>query len=396
LPINKFMDILTYSNLYRAYLDCRRTKRKTVNALKFEIDLERNLQLLLAELKSGKYQPGRSICFVVTNPVPREIFAAEFKDRIVHHLLIREILSIGERNFIFDSYACRKNKGTHQAINRLKKFIRQITSNGNKNVFYAQLDVKGFFMAIDQRILYHLTKKLVNKQKRSQHWKQDVLWLAKNIIFHNPAENYITKGDSALFNLIPTYKSLRCQPKGRGLPIGNYTSQFFANLYLNELDQFIKRELKCKYYIRYVDDLILLDVDKEKLKYLRNKINNFLIKKLGLELNVNKIRIQSLAKGIDFLGYFIKPDYVLVRQKVIKRLKNNLFKINFTNFKFLKKQMFLKRNLAMINSYYGHFNHAQSFNLRKNIYNSYLAELRSVFSPKKGFNCLKMNNKYVA
>ncbi len=390
------MDILTYSNLYRAYLDCRKTKRKTANALKFEIDLERNLEILLSELKSKKYQPGRSICFVATNPVPREIFAAEFRDRIVHHLLIREILPIGERNFIFDSYACRKNKGTHQAINRLKKFIRQTTGNGNKNVFYAQLDVKGFFMAIDQRILYNLTKKLVKKQKRPQHWKQDVLWLTKNIIFHNPAENYITKGDPALFNLIPTHKSLRCQPKGKGLPIGNYTSQFFANLYLNELDQFIKRKLKSKYYIRYVDDIILLDADKEKLKYLRNRINNFLMKNLRLELNVNKVRFQLLVKGIDFLGYFVKPDYVLVRQKVIKRLKNNLFKMSFANFKFLNKQMFLKRNLAMINSYYGHFNHAQSFNLRKNIYNSHLAELRNIFLPKKGFSCLKINNKYVA
>jgi len=387
------MSIFTYSNLYRAYLDCRKTKRKTINALKFEIDLERNLQLLLSELRNKEYRPGRSICFVVTNPVPREIFAAEFRDRIVHHLLIREILPIGERHFIFDSYACRKNKGTHQAINRLKKFMRQITNNGNKNAFYFQLDIKGFFMSIDQQILYNLIKKLISKENRPEDWEEDVLWLAKIIIFHNPAENYIIKGNPALFSLIPAHKSLRCQSKGRGLPIGNYTSQFFANLYLNELDQFSKRKLRSRYYLRYVDDFILLDIDKEKLKYAKNKIDDFIRGKLKLELNANKIRLQFLAKGIDFLGYFSKLNYILVRQRVVKRLKNNLFKINSADVKILNKKMFLKRNLAMINSYYGHFCHGQSFNLRKNIYNNYLAKLRNFFSAKKGFICLKMNNK---
>lgn len=126
--ICEFMDVFTYNNLYRAYLDCRKTKRKTANALKFEIELENNLQLLLAELKNKEYKPGRSICFVVTKPVPREIFAADFRDRVVHHLLIREIIKYGERNFIFDSYACREDKGTHKAIAKLKKFIRQITN----------------------------------------------------------------------------------------------------------------------------------------------------------------------------------------------------------------------------------------------------------------------------
>ncbi|MFH0923111.1 MAG: RNA-directed DNA polymerase [Candidatus Falkowbacteria bacterium] len=420
------MDVFTYNNLYRAYLDCRKTKRKTANALKFEIDLEKNLERLFAELKFKIYRPGRSVCFVVTKPVPREIFAADFRDRIVHHLLIREIIKYGERNFIFDSYACREDKGTHKAIAKLKKFIRQITNlsassqssprdcdeaedaslqNGSTapiaigdygaitRVFYAQLDIKGFFMAIDQRILYKLVEKLVEKQNRPRQWKQDVLWLAGVIIFHSHAENYITKGDRSLFNLIPPHKSLRCQPKGRGLPIGNYTSQFFANLYLNELDQFVKRELKCKHYIRYVDDFILLYADKEKLKYFKDRINYFLKEKLSLELNSNKIRIQSLGKGIDFLGYFIKSDYTLVRQKVVNRLKNKLSCVNFADVNSLNELEYLNKNLAMINSYYGHFKHAESFNLRKNIYNNHLGELKGAFLLKEGFVSLKIKRQ---
>lgn len=396
-------EIFNYNKLYQAYLACRKNKRKTINALKFEIEFEHNLQLLLTELKDRKYKPGRSICFVVTRPVSREIFAADFRDRIVHHLLISEILPAGERNFIFDSYACRENKGTHRAVERLEKFKRQVTKNHQKNAFYAQLDIKGFFMAIDQRILFSLVEKLVLKQNRANQWKQDVLWLAKVIIFHSPTENYMTKGKYSLFDLIPAHKSLRSQPKGKGLPIGNYSSQFFANLYLNELDQFIKRKLKCRFYVRYVDDLVLLDKNKEKLKYLRDRINSFLKEKLSLELNLNKTRIQSINKGIDFLGYFmatpygvahIKPDYALVRQKVVKRLKNNLSCVNLVDVNKLNAQDYLKKNLAMINSYYGHFRHAQSFNLRKDIYLNHLGELRGVFLPKEGFTFLRIKKHY--
>jgi len=155
--------IFTFEKLYQAYLDCRRTKRKTMNALKFEWNLERNLFQLQKELEERTYQPGRSICFVVKEPSPREIFAASFRDRIVHHLLIREVLGAGEKRFVFDSFACRKEKGTHAAIKRLRSFIRRITKNYRENAFYLQLDISGFFMAINHSILYSLFEKLVSR-----------------------------------------------------------------------------------------------------------------------------------------------------------------------------------------------------------------------------------------
>ena len=130
-------EIFTFEKIYRAYLDCRRTKRKTVNALKFEYNLERNLFLLQKELKTKTYKPGRSICFVVKHPSPREIFAASFKDRVVHHILVREVEAIWEKNFIFDSFACRKKKGTHSAVNRLKMFVKRETGKNEKAFSYA-------------------------------------------------------------------------------------------------------------------------------------------------------------------------------------------------------------------------------------------------------------------
>jgi len=360
--------IFTFEKIYRAYLDCRRTKRKTINALKFEYNLERSIFLLQKELETKKYRPGRSICFVVKNPSPREIFAAGFRDRVVHHLLIREIEKIGEEMFIFDTFSCRKNKGTHLAVKRLKMFIKKATENYKKEAFYLQLDISGFFMAINHDILYSIFEKLVLKQKKSRRWKEDILWLARVIIFHKPTENYIIKGNPSLFDLIPPRKSLFGSFENKGLPIGNYSSQFFANLYLNKLDQFIKREIGCKYYVRYVDDFILLDKSKLAFSGLENKINLFLKNELDMKLNMNKTKFLSASRGIEFLGYFIKPCYVLVKQGVVKRFKNKLYVLNR---KIIESADF-RNILAMLNSYYGYFGHAFSFNLRRDIYENHL------------------------
>lgn len=380
-------EIFNLRKLYRAYLDCRRTKRKTVNALNFEWDLEKNLFKLEAELLNKEYKPSRSICFIVENPTPREIFAADFRDRVIHHLLINEIEEMGERALIFDTFSCRKGKGTHLAVKKLKRHIKKATKNHRKTAFYAQLDISGFFMSIDHNILYGVFSKLISRQNKSYQWKEDILWLARKIIFHKPINNYVVKGDVSLFDLIPSRKSLFYSREGSGFPIGNYSSQFFANLYLNEMDQFIKRKLKCKYYVRYVDDFILLDSDKERLKYFRDEIRNFLEKNLALRLSESKTKMQSIDKGIDFLGYFIKPMHALVRRKVVGRLKNKLYE-------FQKNSISDDKILATINSYYGHFRHAASFRLREDIYENYLAKLRDRFELADRGEFLTLLNNY--
>jgi len=243
-------------------------------------------------------------------------------------------------------------------------------------------------MSIDHDILFSIFKKFISKQDKPNQWEEEVLWLARTIIFYKPTKNYLIKGSPSLFKLIPPRKSLFESGENAGLPIGNYSSQFFANLYLNELDQFIKRELKCRYYVRYVDDFILLDRDKEKLKFWRDEINDFLKENLKLELNLNKIKIQPIDKGIDFLGYFVKPDYTLVRKKVVKRLKDKLYRLNNAK----EGIPGLNKILATINSYYGHFKHASSFNLRKHIYESRLGKMREKFLPKPDYSSLKIKS----
>lgn len=350
-------EVFNLKKLYTAYFDCRKGKRETINSLVFEWNTERSLFSLLKDLKKREYKPGKSMCFVVKEPTPREIFAATFRDRVVHHLLVREIEDIGERMFIPFAFSCRKGKGTHQAVRKLKEGIRKASRNYRKEIYYAQLDIEGFFMSINHDILYSVLKKAVNKRNKSSKWKEEVLYLARIIISHKPTDNYNIKGDPSLLSLIPPRKSLFKSKKNKGLPIGNYSSQFFANLYLNRLDHFVKRTLKIKHYFRYVDDIILLELEKEKLKKYRDKIAAFLKKELDVSLSGKKTKIQSTSKGIDFLGYFIKQDYILIRRRVVRNLKIKMLDLRRNNsFKIL----------TIISSYFGHFCHGNSFNLRKN------------------------------
>jgi len=376
-------EIFNYEKIYSAYLECRKRKRKTINALEFEWDLEKNINKLLKELKARRYKPERSICFTVKEPTPREIFAGSFRDRVVHHLLIKEIEEIGERVFIYNTFSCRKGKGTHKAVKKLREGIKKASKNYKKETYYAQLDVSGFFMSINQNMLYSIFKKLVLKKNKSIKWEEELLWLGKIIIFNKPTSNYVMKGDISIFSLIPKRKSLFWAGEMKGLPIGNHSSQFFANLYLNELDQFVKRILKNKYYFRYVDDIVLLANDKEKLKYQRDKINDFLNRKLDLKLNKKKTKIQSVNKGINFLGYFIKIDHMLVRKRVVSNLRLKLQKMK-------EKSNLDKEDIPIINSYFGHFRHANSFRLRKNISEKIIKGSKIKIMIKENYSSLKL------
>lgn len=357
------MSIFTYKNLYNAYLECRKNKRKTSSALEFETDLEDKLFELLIELKDYKYTPGKSTCFVVKYPKTREIFAANFRDRVVHHLFLREILEMSEKSLFFNSFACRKNKGTHKAVNILQRYIKKVSRNGKKQVFFLQLDLRSFFVSIDYKILYKIFIKFIEKQKKSKKWKMEIVWLAKQIIFHKPQDNCFIRGDRNLLHSVPKHKSLFGAEKGKGLPIGNYSSQFFANLYLNELDYFIKQKLRIKYYVRYMDDFILFDYDKNELEKITCKISDFLGDKLMLNLNSKKTKLKNIKEGIDFLGYFIKPDYVLVRKRVAYNCRK---KIHGFFLEGLDSDN-LGKTVACLNSYFGHFRYANSFKLRKKI-----------------------------
>jgi RNA-directed DNA polymerase len=289
----------SFEELAVAYFDCRRTKRNSHSALAFEQDLERNLGRLHDELLGGTYRPGPSICFVVVRPKPREVWAAAFRDRIVHHLLYNRIAPRFLASFIADSCACIPGRGTLYAAQRLEAKVRSQTQNWTRPGWYLKCDLANFFVSIDKRILRDLLAARV-----IEPW-----WLALTdlILFHDPRGTVDLRATPSRLALIPRHKSLFNQPDHLGLPIGNLSSQFFANVYLDVLDQHAKHRLRIRHYIRYVDDFVMLDHSPEWLNYARADIEAFLPDRLGVRLNSSKTVIQPIARGIDFVGQVIKP-----------------------------------------------------------------------------------------
>lgn len=308
--------LFSYENLYRAYLACRRAKRNTASALAFEARQELNLLELQAELATRAYRPAPSACFVTHRPNLREIFAADFRDRVVHHLLVGELEPDWERVFIHDSYACRKGKGVHKAVDRLQTFLLQASANGTRPAWYLQLDVHNYFMSIDKDVLWGLLG------PRSHD--PDVAWLTHLLVHHDCTRDYVYKGRPGLLERVPPHKSLLQCPPGKGLPIGNLNSQFFANVYLNALDQFVKHTLKCRHYLRYCDDFVLVSRDPEELQAWRAAITAFLAERLLLRLNERRERLRPVSAGTDFLGYVVRPHYRLARRRVVSRMHERL------------------------------------------------------------------------
>lgn len=287
-----------FEELVQAYYDCRRNKRNTGSAREFEAGMEINLLELHDDLLAGTYRPGRSICFVVTRPKAREVWAAAFRDRVVHHLLYNHVAPRFYAGFIADSCACIPGRGTLYAAKRLEAKIRSASQNWSKPCFALQLDLANFFVAIDKQVL---AKQLA--AKITEAW-----WLAiaLQVLMHDPRTDYEVRSPRKLFSLVPQHKRLTAQPAHLGLPIGNLSSQFFANVYLDALDQFVKHRLRCKWYARYVDDFVLLHESAQQLNAWLAEIESFL-PSLGAKLNPSKTILQPVARGVDFVGHVIKP-----------------------------------------------------------------------------------------
>lgn len=289
----------TFAELVEAYHDCRRTKRNSASALAFEERLERNLRDLYDELQAGAYTPGRSICFVITRPKAREVWAATFRDRVVHHLLHNRIAPRFYARFIADSCACIPGRGTLYAAERLESKVRSITQNWSRPAHYLKCDLANFFVSIDKRIV----RDLLARQISETYW----MGLAETILFHDPRQDFEYRGDRALLQKVPAHKRLSSHPSHLGLPIGNLSSQFFANVYLDVLDQFVKHGLRCRHYIRYVDDFVLLHESPQWLNEAKAGIEEVLRTQLAARLNPSKTILQPIETGIDFVGQVVKP-----------------------------------------------------------------------------------------
>ena len=284
------------------------------------------------ELRNKIYRHSNYTDFYIKDPKLRHIHKAEVKDRVVHHAVYRILYPIFDKSFIFDSYSCRNNKGTHKAVLRLVSFARKGSKNFTKPYYYLKCDIKKFFDSVGHKILIECLKIKINDA--------DALLLLEGII--------------GSFG----------KDEGRGLPLGNLTSQLFANIYLNELDQFVKHNLKIKYYIRYCDDFLILDSDREHLANLVSIIEKFLQTKLKLSLNQNKVFISKLSQGIDFLGYVVLPHYRVLRTRTKKRMFK---KLGFKRAQLSTGEISGKAFEQARQSYLGILSHCQSQKLKQKL-----------------------------
>ena len=351
--------------LFQAYFDARRNKRNTINALAFEKHFERNIFQLFDEILSDSYAPSRSICFIVNQPVKREIFAANFRDRVVHHLIFNYISPIFEGTFINDSYSCRTGKGTHYGIKRLDHFIRSCSQNYTKDCYILKLDIQGYFMSINRPMLLEMvTNFLKLKIHRIDFDLALVLKLIDKTVNNNPIKNCVIKGKKSDWNGLPKDKSLFTAKPNCGLPIGNLTSQLFGNVFMNKFDHFVKRELKIKYYGRYVDDFILIHNDREYLKSLIPIIRMHLLEELKLILHEKKIYLQHYTKGVKYLGAVIKPHRIYISNRTKGNFYNAIIEQNNIVEKQKPSQNEREAFVSSMNSYLGILQHYKTHKFR--------------------------------
>ncbi|WP_295401490.1 reverse transcriptase domain-containing protein [uncultured Thiocystis sp.] len=366
--------VFSFRAVYDGYRACRRRKRGTANAQRYERRLLDHLVDTAEALQRRDYAPSRSLCFVARQPKAREIHAADFSDRVVHHVLVPRLEALFEPVFIDDLYSNRKGKGTHAAVERLGAFMRSVSDNGKRPAWFLQLDVRNFFNRIDQALLFRLVnrrlKKAVDGALIDAAEARDLSWLTHLLLKQDFKHETLYRCTPQELDRVPPYKRLTEAPPGKGLPIGNLTSQFYANVYLNELDQFVKHGLKCRHYLRYVDDFVLVHESPAQLHDWERRIEAFLAERLMLELKPDR-RLRPVTDGSDFLGYIVRPRYRLVRRRVVGNLRERLapFERVAVTATSLRLQAAARDRLrAVLASYLGHFAHADAHRLVRRLF----------------------------
>ncbi len=337
-------------------------KHKTLKpcVLEFEENVTENLDLLRIELLFYSYKPRPLKTFILRDPKTRKISKSDFRDRVIHHAVCNIIEPFFEKMFIHDSYANRIGKGTLKAIQRFEYFRRKLSQNNTHKVFILKSDIRHYFDEVDHSILLKIVSKRI--------YDPGVLWLIRRVL-----SNYSTS-------------------EGKGMPLGNLTSQFFANVYLNELDQFVKHKLKAKQYIRYVDDFVILHNSEEQLTDWRGKIAEFLREKLLLNLHPEKTRIVLSNQGIDFLGLKI-----FLHHKIMKKRNVRLFKrkLKLICEKYDNSEVMYDEVYDFLEGWIAYAKNADTYNVRKKVLTEFEMNFPNEISSKEINRYLKMQEKNV-
>ncbi len=282
--------IISTENLLEAWKEFIRGKHNRRDVQGFEKDLMANLFALHEELASKAYAHSAYKLFHISDPKPRVIHKACVRDRLLHRALYRKLYSFFENKFIADSFSCQLGKGTHRAINRFRSFYYTVSRNNTRTCWVLKCDIRKFFASIDQQILLGIVKRHIPDS--------DIIWLVQNVV-----------------------ESFSSTALGKGLPLGNLTSQLLANVYMNEFDQFVKHDLRVRHYIRYADDFVFLSLERQQLEDFMPKISDFLQNNLRLQLHPDKVYIKTMASGVDYLGLLSHGNTRKLQAEVLRRSK---------------------------------------------------------------------------
>ncbi|MCB0565207.1 MAG: RNA-directed DNA polymerase [Lewinellaceae bacterium] len=339
-----YANICTFDSLLQAFYKARKSKRNASNVAAFEVNLEYELFQLKEELERETYQPGPYRTFFIHDPKKRMISAAPFRDRVVHHALCNVIEPIFEKTLIADTYANRKGKGTHAGIRRCQAFMHQYD-------FVLKADIRKYFPCIDHAIL----KRLIARKIKCPRTLRLINLIIDNSNPQEPAPDYFPGDD--LFSPATRRK---------GLPMGNLTSQFFANLYLSPLDHFVKEELGFKGYVRYVDDFLLFASDKSRLHQAREAVRSFLAQELRLLLHPRKCEVFPVRDGVTFLGQRIFLTHRRLRRENVQRFRRRL-RLRLEQLR--KGELSAAKLECQLNSWLGHARQADTWRLRRKCIN---------------------------
>jgi len=284
-----YKNIISIKNLCDAWTEFIRGKKSRKDVAEFSLNLSQNIYRLHEDLRTKIYRHGAYEAFSISDPKPRSIHKATVRDRLLHHAIYRVLYPYFDKKFIYDSYSCRQLKGTHRALNRFNDFVAQVSQNSSRTCWVLKCDVRKFFASIDQVTLTNIFKRHIGDA--------DTVWLIER-----------------------TIESFQSTGPGKGLPLGNLTSQLLVNVYMNEFDQFIKHRLKLRYYIRYADDFVIMHHDKNVLMEVLPKVQSFLDEQLKLSLHPDKVFLKTAASGVDFLGWVHFPHHRVIRTTTKKRM----------------------------------------------------------------------------
>ncbi|WP_455665066.1 RNA-directed DNA polymerase [Phocaeicola sp.] len=351
--------------VFDAYFACRRKKRGTHNALAFEADYERKCIELWRDINAGTYKPSRSVAFIVFKPVQREVFAADFRDRVVHHLIARKIEPLLEAEFIDDSYSTRVGKGTLYGIRRVEGFVRECSAGYTQDCYVMKLDIRSFFMNISKELLCSRLETFLREHYREND-REMLLYLLRETLFNCPEKNCIRRCPVSDWKGLPRDKSLFHSDGKHGLPIGNLTSQMAGNFFLSPLDHLVTEQWGVPLYGRYVDDMVLVHPSREHLLAVRERIREWLTAN-GLTLHPRKMYLQHYSKGIPYIGGVVKPGRKYISNRTVGYFQDTLEYYN----RLAQEPGYVETHgeefVSSVNSYLGQMKHFATYNLRKKL-----------------------------